>query len=121
MKHPSEQVTDVFRRRNYGKVEACDNTKSATDSNFYIDRSRLGVHDEYDPEAKNDWGGTGRFVPKPNDIRLNAVAAMGDLRAKSSYASVDGPSNDTGTGPCCIPSPYPPSGMNPMYRKRKGD
>ena len=60
-------------------------------------------------------------MPVPNDIRLNAIGAMGDLRAKASYVSVDGPSDNTGTGPCCAPSPYPPSGMNPMYRKRRGE
>jgi hypothetical protein len=117
---PSNRVHDTFRRRQYGNVEAPDNTKSAN-SNFFIDRSRLGVHDEYDPEAPNEWGGKGKFVPTANDIRLNAIGAMGDLRAKSSYASVDGPSDNTGTGPCCIPAPYPPSGVNPMYKKRRGE
>lgn len=120
MSEPSERVHDVFRRKSFGKVDMDANSKPATDD-FHIDRSRLGVHDEYDPEAPNDWGGKGKFVPKPNDIRLNVISSMGDLRRKSSYASVDGPSNDTGTGPCCIPAPYPPSGMNPMYKKRRGE
>jgi hypothetical protein len=117
---PSERVHDNFRSRNYGKVEAPDNTKPATD-NFHIDRSRLGVHDEYDPEAPNEWGGTGKYVPVPNDIRLNALSAMGDLRAKSSNASVDAESDETGAGPRCILSPCPPAGTNPIYKKRKGD
>jgi hypothetical protein len=118
--NPSERVTDVFRRKSFGKVDAPANSKPATD-NFHIDRARLGTHEEYDPEVKNDWGGMGKFVPKPNDIRLNAVAAMGDLRAKSSYANLNNPSSETGTGPCCIPSSCPPNGMNPMYRKRRGE
>jgi len=117
---PSEKVCGVFRRRNGGKTEMSTNSHSAT-SNFFVDRSRLGTHDEYDPDVKNDWGGMGKFVPKPNDIRLNAVSAMGDLRAKSSYRSVDALTNDTGTGPCCIPPSCPPNGMNPMYRKRNGE
>ena len=121
MKHPSEQVTDVFRRRNYGKVEACDNTKSATDSNFYIDRSRLGVHDEYDPEAKNEWGGTGKFVPKPNSIMDNVRGAMGGIGYKSSYRSVHEPAEVTCTeGPACCPSPYGRDAKNPLTRT-KGD
>lgn len=116
---PSERVHDTFRRRSFGKVEANDNTKSATDS-FHLDHARLGVHQEYDETAKNDWGGTGRMVDVENDIRLNAIAAMGDLRAKASYRSVDAPTNETGTGPCCIPTPFPPNGINPMYRRRRG-
>ena len=117
---PSNRVHDTFRPRNYGKVDAPDNTKSAVD-NFHIDRSRLGVHDEWDETVPNDWGGKGKMVQVANDIRLNAIGAMGDLRAKSSYASVDGPSDNTGTGPCCIPAPYPPSGVNPMCKKRRGE
>ena len=120
MTQPSNKVHDTFRYKNSGKTEIFTNSKPATD-NFHVDRSRLGTHDEYDPDVKNDWGGMGKFVPKPNDIRLNAVSAMGDLRAKSSYRSVDAPTNDTGTGPCCIPPSCPPNGMNPMYRKRNGE
>ena len=120
MTSPSEQVHDVFRRRNFGKVDVEANSKPATD-NFHIDRSRLGVHDEFDPDAPNEWGGKGKLVPVPNDIRRNAIGAMGDICAKSSDASLDAPSNNTGTGPCCIPAPYPPSGMNPMYKKRRGE
>jgi hypothetical protein len=116
---PSEKVHDVFRRRSGGKVDIATNSKSAT-SDFFIDRSRLGTHEEYDPAEPNDWGGTGKFVPTPNDIRLNAIGAMGDLRAKSSYRSVDSPSDNTGTGPCCIPSGWP-NAVNPMYRKRRGE
>ena len=120
MTTPSERVHDVFRRRNYGKVDAPDNTKPATD-NFHIDQSRLGVHEEYDAEAPNDWGGTGKFVSVPNDIRTNAVAHMGDLRGKSSYRDLNAPTSDTGTGPCCVPSSYAPYGKNPMYKTRKGE
>ena len=56
---PSNRVTDVFRRKNYGKVDASANSKSATDD-FHIDRSRLGTHEEYNPSIANEWGGTGK-------------------------------------------------------------
>ena len=116
----TNQIHDQFRRRSFGKVDAPSNSKPM-DDDFHVDRSRLGVHDEYDPEAANDWGGHGKFVPVANNIRLNAIGAMGDIRAKSSNVSPDAPSDNTGTGPCCVPSPYPPAGMNPMYRKRRGE
>jgi hypothetical protein len=120
MTHPSERVHDTFRRRSFGKVEVPANSKPY-DDNFHIDRSRLGVHDEYVAEAPNEWGGHGKFMPVANNIRLNAIGAMGDLRAKSSNVSLDAPSDNTGTGPCCVPSSYPPSGTNPIYRKRRGE
>src|ERR1700676_526954 len=98
---PSERVHDNFRSKSFGKVNAPANDKPATD-NFYLDRSRLGVHSEWDETAPNDWGGKGKMVEVSNDIRLNAIGAMGDLRAKASYRNTDNPSSETGTGPCCI-------------------
>lgn len=117
---PSNRVHDTFRRRNYGKVDAPDNTKSATD-NFHIDRSRLGVHDEYDPDAPNDWGGKGRYVPAPNSIMDNVRGSMGGIGACSSYKNVNDPAEPTKTeGECCVPSPYGRSAKNPLTRT-KGD
>lgn len=117
---PSERVHDEFRRKSFGNVDAPVNSKPATDR-FHLDPSRLGQHSEWDETAPNDWGGKGKMVDVPNDIRLNAIGAMGDLRAKASYRSVDNPSSETGTGPCCIPAPYPPNATNPMYRRRRGE
>ena len=116
---PSNRVHDTFRRRQYGNVEAPDNTKSATD-NFHIDRSRLGVHDEYDPEVANEWGGKGKYVPKPNSIMDNVRGSMGGIGACSSYKNVNEPKEPTPTEGGCCPSPYGSSARNPLTRK-KGD
>ena len=117
MTQPSERVHDTFRSRSAGNVRVPTNAKPL-DDNFHVDRSRLGEHEEYDPEAKNDWGGKGKMVRVANDIRLNALSAMGDLRAKSSNRDPDQDESNTGTGPCCAPAPYAPYGKNPIYRKR---
>lgn len=108
---------DTFRRRGAGNVSIPVNSKPMDDS-FHVDRSRLGTHEEYDPDAPNEWGGKGKYVETPNDIRRNAVAHAGDLRALSSNKNPDSGQKDTGTGPCCVPSGYPPYGRNPIYRKR---
>jgi len=111
-------ISDTFRSRSGGKVSIPTNSKPYDDS-YHLDRSRLGVHQEWDPDAKNEWGGTGKMVEKPNDIRLNAIGAMGDIRAKSSNRQADSETNpDTGSGPCCAPTLYPPNRTNPMFRKR---
>lgn len=116
----NNRVHDVFRRRPYGNVEAPANSKPATD-NFHIDRSRLGVHDEFDPEEPNDWGGKGKYVPKPNSIMDNVRGAMGGIGYRSSYKSVHEPAEPTRTqGECCAPSPYGRSAQNPLTRT-KGD
>jgi hypothetical protein len=117
MTEPSNRVHDRYQFRNAGKVSVPTNAKPAFNS-FHVDRERLGTHEEWDPEAKNDYGGTGKYVTKPNSIRLNAISAMGDLRAKSSNRDLNVPSEDTGTGPHFIPSAYAPYGKNPMYKKR---
>jgi hypothetical protein len=117
---PSERVKDTFRSRNYGKVQVPTNSKPATDS-FHVDRSRLGVHDEYDPEAPNDWGGKGKYVPVQNSIMDNVRGAMGGIGARSSFKSVHEPADPTkteGPAPCCYEGPRPDS--NPLM-KRKGD
>lgn len=119
MSSPNNRVHDTFRSRNAGNVSIPVNSKPLDDS-FHIDRSRLGTHEEYDPEAKSDWGGKGKYVPVANDIRLNAIASMGDIRAKSSSRSLDQDESNTGTGPCCPSPSSPPYGKNPMYRKRRG-
>lgn len=120
MTQPSERVHDVYRRKNGGKVDMSTNSKPGFD-NFHVDRSRLGVHEEYDREAPNDWGGKGKFVEKPNNIRLNAVAGMGDIRFKSSNRNPGNEQSDTGAGPRCDPTLYPPWSKNPIYRKRGDD
>jgi hypothetical protein len=118
--NPSERVTDVFRRKSFGKVDAPANSKPATD-NFHIDRARLGMHEEYDPEVKNDWGGTGKYVPKPNSIMDNVRGAMGGIGYKSSYRNTNDPVEVTSTeGPGCCPSPYGRDAKNPLTRL-KGD
>ena len=116
--NPSEKVHDVYRRRNYGVVNAQDNTKPTTDS-FHVDRSRLGEHEEYDPEAKNDWGGTGKYVKKPNSIMDNVRREMGDLGHCSSFKDVNAPAEPTNTD-CCPGFMSYPGARNPV-RRRRGD
>lgn len=113
-------IHDKFRPRNAGAIDIPVNAKPTEDS-FHVDRSRLGVHSEWNDTAPNDWGGKGKTVEVSNNIRLNALAHMGDLRGKSSYRNVNNPESETGTGPCCIPSPYPPNAINPIFRKRRGE
>ena len=110
-------IHDRFRSRNAGNVSIPVNSRPATDS-FHVDRSRLGVHQEWDENAPNEWGGKGKYVEEPNDIRLNAISAMGDLCAKSSNRNPENETRDTGSGPRCVPYLDPPSLVNPMYRKR---
>lgn len=120
MAKPSEQVHDTFRPRSIGFDSTMPfNSKPATD-NFHVDRSRLGVHDEYDPEAPNDWGGKGKTVEVPNSIMDNIRGAMGGLGARSSFKKVEDPRAPTkteGPTPCCY-EPRPEG--NPLMR-RKGD
>ena len=118
-REPSNRVHDTFREKSFGLVNAPVNSKPGFDS-FFVDPSRLGVHSEWDNDAPNEWGGKGRTVEVSNNVRLNAIAGMGDLRFKASNKSPDH-DKDTGAGPCCDPVPYAPySGSgNPMYRKRK--
>jgi hypothetical protein len=120
MVQPSNKVHDTFRKRSGGKVDIPVNSKPGFDQ-FHVSRERLGTHDEFDPEAANDWGGKGKYVQTPNDIRRNAIGAMGDLRAKSSFRNPDNETKDTGSGPCCAPSLYPPYSQNPMFKGRKGE
>lgn len=112
-------IHDTFRPRSIGFGKTIPVNSKPTQDNFHVDRSRLGVHEEYDPEVPNDWGGKGKYVSKPNDIQMNALGAMGDILAKSSNAYECGPTDETGSGPCCIPSsPSPYGRRNPIYRKR---
>lgn len=113
-------VHDTFRSRSAGMINVPVNSKPAFDQ-FHVSRERLGTHEEFDPEAPNDWGGKGKYVPTQNDIRRNALAAMGDIRAKSSFRNPDNGQEDTGTGPCCVPYSSAPYGRNPMYRKQRGE
>jgi hypothetical protein len=118
---PSNRVHDTFRERSAGKVNIPVNSKPAFDQ-FHISRERLGTHEEYDETAPNDYGGTGKYVETPNDIRRNVVGAMGDILAKSSFKNPEH-SENTGSGPCCVPylpGPYSNS-KNPMYKGRKGE
>jgi hypothetical protein len=117
---PSERVHDVFRRKSGGKVSMSTNSKPATD-NFHIDRSRLGVHEEYDPDVPNDWGGTGKYVEAPNSIMDNVRGAVGGICAKSSYKSVHEPAAPTSgpnSVPCCA-GEYRPE--NQPILRRRGD
>ena len=116
----NDAIHDTFRSVSGGNVRIPVNSKPGFDD-LHVDRSRLGVHEEWDPEAKNDWGGTGKYVETPNNIRLNVVGAMGDIAAKSSYRNADNETRDTGSGPRCTPVLYPPNSQNPMYRKKKGE
>ena len=120
MSIPSERVRDVFRKRDYGKIQCPENSKPATDD-FHVDRSRLGMHEEYDPEAPNDWGGKGRYVPVHNSIMDNVRGAMGGIGARSSFRSVHEPAEPTKTegppAPCCD---FDRPRNNPLMR-RKGD
>lgn len=117
--NPSNRVHDTFRQRSIGKGGTAPfNSKSSVDA-FHVAQSRLGTHDEWNPDAKNDWGGTGKYEQQPNDIRRNAISAMGDIRAKSSYRNPGQETKGTGAGPCCEPTLYPPYSKNPMYKKRR--
>lgn len=117
MAHPSSKVRDTFRKKPAGLVEAEFNDKPYCD-NYHMDRSRLGTHSEWDPEAENEWGGKGATVEVPNNVRLNAMSAMGDICAKSSNVNPPAPSSDTGAGPHYIPASYPPYSRNPMFKKK---
>jgi hypothetical protein len=77
---PSEQVHDTFRRRSYGKIDAPTNSKPMDDS-FHVDRSRLGVHSEWDETAPNEWGGKGKVVEVSNDTSTIQRARPGPGRA----------------------------------------
>ena len=112
-------VHDTFRPRSIGFNRTVQTNSKPAQDNFHLDRSRLGTHEEYDPEVPNEWGGKGKYVKKPNDVQLNAIGAMGDICAKSSNVYEDGKDSNTGSGPCCAPSVYAPySQRNPIYRKR---
>lgn len=114
-------VHDTFRRRNAGKVEAPFNSKPATDD-FHVDRSRLGFHEEWDPEARSDYGGKGKYVPVANSIMDNVRGAMGGIGAHASFRSVHElaePTKTEGDAPCCTSDGYRPR-SNPLMR-RKGD
>lgn len=110
-------IHDQYRPRNAGSVDIPTNSKPGFD-NFHQDRSRLGEHCEWDPDAPNEWGGKGKTVYVPNDVRLNAMSSMGDLRAKSSNKDPDQDKRDTGSGPYDVPMGYPPYSRNPIFKKR---
>jgi hypothetical protein len=119
MTDPSNKVHDQFRSRSAGVVRVPSNSKPANDD-FHIDRSRLGVHEEYDPEAKNDWGGTGRFVERQNSITDNARASAGDIRACASYKNVHDPEKPTNSD--CMPcAPFPGRFRQNPINRRGGD
>jgi len=116
MSDPNNKVHDEFRPRSIGNRTAPFNSKQAT-SDFYQDRSRLGVHEEFDPAAPNDWGGTGKYVTRQNSIMDNVRAGMGDLGHCSSNKHRDAPKEPTNLSPGCCPSPY---AYGPRHLK-KGD
>jgi hypothetical protein len=107
-KDPNCCVHDNFREKDMGVVSLPANSKPAT-SNFYVDRSRLGVHDEYDPQVKNEWGGRGKWGPAPNRIVDNAREMQMAGGARSSFTSIN-PREPTGNE-CCAPSS--------MYSRRR--
>lgn len=100
--NPNDFVHDKYRSKNFGVVDMPSNSKPAT-SNFFVDRSRLGFHDEYDPEVKNDWGGRGKYVPVANRIVDNARDSQMMMGAKSSFKDINAPSEPTGSEICCAP------------------
>ncbi len=108
MRHPSEDTGGVFRPKSGGKVQISSNSHPATD-NFHIDRSRLGTHEDYDPEVKNEWGENGKFVEKPNSIMDNVRSTMGGIGRLGSYKSIHNP---------VCPSPYTRAGRNPLTTRR---
>ena len=84
MANPSEKVKDTFRPRNIGFDGTMPfNSKPATDD-FHVDRERLGQHQEWDPEAPNEWGGRGDSVRTPNHIMHNVRRSVGDIKFRSS-------------------------------------
>lgn len=115
MSDPTEKVHDEFRPRSIGSRTAPFNSKQAT-TNFYQDRSRLGVHEEFDPTVPNDWGGKGKYVTRQNSIMDNVRAGMGDLGHCSSNKHRDAPAEPTNLSPGCCPLPYLSNS-----RLRKGD
>lgn len=115
-KDPSDMVSDVFRPRDAGDVEVPMNSKSAT-SDFYVDRSRIGTHEEWEP-SKNPMK-PGRIVQVKDSIMDNARASIGAMGAKGSFADrgklADKPVRSNGCGvPCGA------SSRNPLT-KRRGD
>jgi len=117
----NSEVHDTFRPKSIGFGKTVQTNSKPAQDDFHLDRSRLGTHDEWDENAPNDWGGKGKYVPKKNDVLLNALGAMGDICAKSSNVYEDGKTSDTGSGPCCVPSAPSPYGRNPIYNKKRGE
>ncbi len=123
MTDPSDYVLGkLFRRKDAGVGTMSSNSHAAT-GDFFVDRSQLGVHEEYDPDVKNDWGGTGKYVEKPNSIMHNVRRSMGDIGACSSNkrrVDPNAPTNTPGNG-CCAPSPYGHHHNHPVTGHRKNE
>ena len=75
---PSDCVHDEYRERNAGVVDVPMNSKRST-GNFYLNRSTLGTHTEYEPSTnpKKPWDG--KYVEKQNHMKQHTRDTMGDL------------------------------------------
>ena len=114
-KDPSDLCLDEFRMQNAGVVEVPMNTKRST-SYFYVDRSTLGTHTEFEPstDPKEPWDG--KYVEKQNHIKQNARDFMGEIRAvpasregtegqrNQGFRNVTGKHGASGCSNPCVPS-----------------
>ena len=109
-KDPSDLCMDEFRMRNAGVVEVPMNSKRST-GNFYLDRSTLGTHEEFEPSS--DPNKFGKYVEKQNHMKQMARDSMGELRrVPASREGTEGQRNQGfrnvtgkhGASGCCVPT-----------------
>jgi len=100
----------VFRKRDFGDVEVDVNSRSMT-SDRYVDRSRIGTHDEYQPNSNPMK--PGRVVQVQDSLMDAARRGCDAMKHRSVFRDESEPRNDGGN--MCSPDWY---GGGPLQRRR---
>lgn len=104
-----------FRTVDGGDVPIEVNSHSMTSSR-YVDRSRLGEHDEWQPSANPMK--MGRVVRVSDSIEDNARAGADCMKHRSSFRDVNKPESGRESG-VCFTSPF--CNSNGPLTTRRGD
>lgn len=105
-------MRDMFRKRDFGGIEVEANSHSMT-SDFYVDTSRIGTHEQWEPSTNP--GKPGRVVQVRDSLMDSARRGCDALKHRSSLRD-ESAVRDISNGPCC----FYDDGRGPLT-KRRGD
>lgn len=102
-----------FRKADFGDVEVEVNSHSMTSSR-YVDRSRIGTHEEW--QSSDNPMRMGRVVQVEDSLEDNARAGADAMKHRSSFRDLNSPAQRRGGEVCC--SPFYTGYGGPLTTKR---